>query len=515
VRERRQPGLGRGVSRRGELGVRLALGASRGRLLRQLFVENLVLALPGALAGVVIAAGALPFIATEAASAAPARVSLDTSMDGSVLAFALVLACGCALLFGFLPALRAARAEPTSLLHDLSPRLASRGRLRSMLVVAQVAVSLVLLVAAGLVLRSYAAAQHADVGFDPDNVTSIAIDLQTAGYGNGREAQAVTRLLDALDNEPAFERASLAMNVPMSLVDNASRAVEIEGYAPRTDEDMVFLYNTVAPDYFSTLSIPLLAGRDFMRTDDDNAPPAIIINEALARRMWDSPSDAIGRRIRSGTSTWRTVIGVVVDVKYSRLTDGPRPFIYFPLLQNYVTSLTVHARTAGDLNYAMRRVRHHIQAVDPAVPIVRSMTLAEQARVALSVYEMAAGTLILFGAVTILLAAIGIYGLVAFTVQQSTQEIGIRMAIGAGRVAVLRTFLGRGAGLAGLGVAIGLGLALAASGAVGSLLYGVDSRDAIALAGGTAVVMTIALVASAVPAWRASRIDPLTALRHH
>src|SRR6185436_4226432 len=210
--------LVRGVSRRGELGVRLALGASRSRLLRLLFVENMVLALPGALTGVVLASFILPYIATGAAAAAPSRVYLDTSVDGYVLTFAVAMSCACAIVFGFVPALRTSRVELNSVLHDLSPRMASRGRLRSMLVVSQVAISLVLLVASGLVLRSYAAAQHATGGFESANVTAIAIDLKTAGYDDPRGPIAITRLLDALAAEPAFEHAALATNVPMSLV---------------------------------------------------------------------------------------------------------------------------------------------------------------------------------------------------------------------------------------------------------------------------------------------------------
>ena len=506
--------LVRGVSRHGELGVRLAMGASRSRLLRLLFVENMVLALPGALSGVVLASFILPYIATGAAAAAPSRVYLDTSVDGYVLTFAIVLSCGCAIVFGFVPALRASRVELSSVLHDRSPRLASRGRLRSMLVVSQVAISLVLLVATGLVLRSYAAAEHATGGFESANVTSIAIDLQTAGYDGTRGPVAVTRLLDALAAEPAFEHAALATNVPMSLVDPGPRATNVEGYAPRSDEDMLFLYNIISPHYFQTLRIPLLAGRDFARTDDTNAQPAVIINETMARRFWQTPENAIGKRLRSGTAEWRNVIGVARDLKYARLSEAPRPFVYYPLLQTFAPGFVIHARTGGDLNYAMRRVRDHVQALDPAIPITLSRTLTEQTRVALSVYELAAGALTMFGVMTIVLAAIGIYGLVAYTVQQSTQEIGIRMAIGASRVAVGWDFLRRGAGLAAAGAVIGVILASAAGGAIGSLLYGVGARDMISFAGGTAVVMTIAILASLVPAWRAAKIDPLKALRH-
>jgi macrolide transport system ATP-binding/permease protein len=506
--------LVRGVSRRGELGVRVALGASRSRLLRLLVIENLVLALPGALVGVALAAVLLPLIATGAAANAPSRVYLDTAVDGYVLTFAIALSCACAIVFGLVPALRASRVELSSALNELSPRMAGRGRLRSMLVVSQIAVSLVLLVAAGLVLRSYSAAQLAGGGFEAANVTAIAIDLQTAGYDGTRGPVAVTRLLDALESEPSFEQATLALNVPMSLVDNASRVTTIEGYAPRSDEDMLFLYNVVAPDYFGTLRIPLLAGRDFTRTDDTGAQPAVIINETLARRFWQTPENAVGKRLRSGTTQWRNVIGVARDLKYSRLSEGPRPFVYYPLLQSYVPNLTIHARAAGDLTGAIRRVRDHVQAVDSTIPITRSTTLAEQTRVALSVYELAAGALTMFGVMTIVLAAIGIYGLVAYTVQQSTQEIGIRMAVGANRLDVVWDFLRRGVVLAVIGSVIGLALAGAASGAIRSLLYGVGARDAVSFVGGTAIVMSIALLASLVPAWRASRTDPLKALRH-
>jgi macrolide transport system ATP-binding/permease protein len=506
--------LVRGASRRGELAVRLALGASRGRLLRLLFVENMVLAIPGALLGVALASQLLPYVANGAAAAAPTRVYLDTAVDGTVLSFAIVLACACAIVFGFVPALRTSRVELTSVLSDLSPRVAARGWLRSTLVVSQVAVSLLLLIAAGLVLRSYSAATKADGGFDATSTTAVAFDLQTAGYDHKRGQVAMARLMDAMAAEPAFSAASLAMNTPMSLVDGAMRATTIEGYAPRSDEDLMFMYNVIAPDYFRTLRIPLIAGRDFSRTDDDSADLAIIINDTMARRFWQSPQNAVGKRIRSGDPRWRTIVGVVKDLKYARLSEAPRPFAYYPLAQNYSSSLIVHARANGDLNYAMRRVRDHLQAIDPAIPITRSATLLDQTRVALSVYQLSAGALTMFGVMTIVLAAIGIYGLVAYTVQQSTQEIGIRMAIGARRKDVAWSFLGRGATLAAIGTAIGLLMAMVASSAIGSLLYGVGARDVIAFAGGTALVMSIALVASFVPAWRASRTDPLVALRH-
>lgn len=505
--------LVRGTSRRGELAVRLALGASRGRLVRLMFVENLVLALPGALIGVALASVMLPYIATGAAAAAPSRVYLDTSVDAYVLTFAILLSCACAMVFGFVPALRTSRVELTNALSDLSPRLASRGWLRSTLVVSQVAVSLVLLIGAALVLRSYSAALKANGGFDASNTTSIAIDLQTAGYDESRGKVAITRLLDALAAEPAFDTSTVAMNVPMGLVDPGSRATQVEGYSPRSDEDMMFLFNIVAPAYMHTLRIPMVAGREFSRTDDTDAQRAVMVNETMARRFWGTPDNAIGKRIRSG-GDWHVVIGVAKDLKYSRLSEAPRPFVYYSLLQYYIPAFTIHARGNGDVSSAMRRVRDQVQQLDATIPITRAVTLAEQTRAALSVYELSAGALTMFGIMTIVLAAIGIYGVVAYTVQQSTQEIGIRMAIGASRADVIWNFLGRGAWLAGVGATIGLVIAAAVSGAIRSLLYGVGARDVVAFTAGTVLVMGIALTASFFPAWKASKIDPLSALRH-
>jgi predicted permease len=507
--------LVRGVSRQGELAVRTALGASRRRLLRLLFVENLVLAVPGAAAGILMAWLFVPYFAMSGSSAAPAQVGLDVAIDAYVITFALVLSVGCALVFGFVPALRISRVDIAAATNDVSPRLAAGGRLRSMLVVSQVAASLVLLVGTGLVLRSAVAARQASGGFDPRHVTATVFDLQPAGYDTPRGRVFFNRLLDALESDPTFSTSTMATNVPLSLVDTAPRSFTIEGYTPRSDERLDFLFNTVGPGYFRTLEIPLMAGREFTRRDDERATPVVVVNETLARAMWQSPADALGKRLRTLDGEWHTVVGVAADVKYSRVNEKPRPYVYFHLLQSFVPAVTIHARTVGDDNHALERVRGHVQALDPQIPISRSNMLSEQIRVALSVYEMAAGGISMFGVLTMMLAAIGIYGLVAYSVRQSTQEIGIRIAIGARRSHVVWTFLKRGAVLAAIGAAIGIGLALVMSRSISALLYGVSSRDVMSFAAATAVVMAIALAASLFPALRASRTDPLTALRHH
>jgi predicted permease len=505
--------MARGASRRGEVAVRLALGASRGRILRLLFVENLVLAIPGALIGVALSRVLAPLLASGAAAAAPMRVSLNASTDGWVLGFALVLSCASAFVFGFVPALRTSRVELSTVMKDESPRGPVNGRLRSALVVAQVAVSLLLLIGAGLVTRSLAAARAADGGFDAHNVSSVAVDLQPSGYDQNHGRVFITKLFDTISAKPGVESVSLAAFLPLTLVDGSVRRVTIEGYQPRSDEDLSFLYNIVSPEYFRALRIPMVSGRPFDRRDDEGATGVAIVNETLARRMWQTPDLAIGKRLKSG-GDWLTIVGVARDIKYARLTESPRPYFYLPFLQAYTPAVTLHVRSTDAAIDVLDIVRKELRAADPNLPLLSSKLLIEQTRVALSPYEMAAGTLMMFGIMTILLSALGIYGLVAYTIQQSTQEIGVRIAIGASRVDVVRQFLGRGLALAAMGTTLGLAMALAVSRLLAAALYGVSAMDAVSFASGTAIVATIAVAASLIPAWRASQLDPLAALRH-
>ncbi len=507
--------LVRGIGRRGEIAVRIALGASRRRILRLLLVENLVLGIPGAIAGVLLAGAVLPWLAAGAAASAPMRVNLDTSPDGLVLSFALAMSIVSALVFGFVPALRSSRVSLVSLIGEDTPsRAGTRTRLRSSLVVSQVAVSIVLLVGAALVMRSLDAARHADVGFDSTNVSSVAVDLQPNGYDEGRGRVFFESLLDTIAAEAGMEAVSLASYIPLTLVDTAQRGLVIEGYSPRPDEDLALLHNIVGPGYFRALRIGLIAGRDFERRDGPDGLRVAVVNETLARRMWQTSDGAIGRRIKIAGGDWRTIVGVARDLKYARVTEEPRPYVYLPFLQTYTPSMTVHARASGESPALLSEVARHIRTIDPNLPILDSRMLSDQIRVALSPYEMAASTLVMFGLMTIVLAALGIYGLVAYTVKLSTQEIGVRLAMGARRVDVVRRFLRQGVGLATVGTVLGLGVAIAAARLLRGVLYGVDPLDSIAFAGATAVVIGIALAASFFPAWRASRTDPLTALRH-
>jgi macrolide transport system ATP-binding/permease protein len=305
--------LVRGVSRRSEIAARVALGASRSRILRLLFVESVVLSLPSGVFGVLTARGIGTLLAgTNVDYAPPVPIYLDTSPDWIVVAFALLLAVGSALIFGFMPALRVSKVDLATIMKDdLSPRGGSRGRLRNALVVAQVAVSLLLLVGAGLVVRSLEAAKTANTGFDSRNVASVSLDLQPSGYGETTGRELYKKLLDIVRIEPGIESAALAAQLPLTLVDGNSLDSVIEGRESRPGEDMRFLVNNVSSDYLKTLRIALLSGRDFSVTDTPDSQPVVIVNETMARRFWGSPEQALGKRIQFGpdrgeaSSAWR------------------------------------------------------------------------------------------------------------------------------------------------------------------------------------------------------------------
>lgn len=508
--------LVRGVGRRGELAVRVALGAGRGRILRLLFVENVVLALPGAILGVVLSTIALPIMWGSASAAAPMRVHLDTSVDWMVVTFAVVLSCLSALVFGFVPALQTSRVDVADAMKDESTgRAGTRARLRGALVVAQVAVSLVLLVGAGLVFRGLETARGIDAGFDPRAVGSAAVDLQPGGYTKVSGPVFLERLLREVRSDASIESATVARNVPLGLVDTGTELVEIEGYQPRADEDLQIMFNSVGADYFATLRITMLAGREFEDRDDASVQKVAIVNETMARRFWESPEGAIGKRVAVPAGDWRTIVGVARDLKYSRLTEAPRPYVYLAASQNYRSALVIHARSRAAGTEVLDRLQQHVRSIDPDLPVFSTRMLSEQTRGDLGNYEMAAKALVMFGAMTIALSALGIYGLVAYTVRQRTQEIGIRLAVGASRADVVKSFLGSGLRLAAIGVALGLAAAIGITGLLANVIGSVGTIDLTSFIVATALVMAVALAASFVPSWRGSRIDPLTALRRH
>jgi predicted permease len=379
--------------------------------------------------------------------------------------------------------------------------------------VAQVAVSLLLLIGAGLVSRSFEAAQHADRGFDKHQVTSIGIDVTRNGYDESRGRVLYRRLLDAARAEAGIESVTLAQYLPMSIFEMGSQRVAIDGYEPRRDEDLAFLSNTVGPDYFRTLRIPVIAGRAFDDRDDETGAPVAVVNHTLAQRFWGDASNAVGKRIRIGDADWRTVIGVAADVKYVRIEEPPRPYVYLPVLQAYQPAMFVHARGPAPVDALVDRARALIARVDGDLPIVSATSLAYETDWALFLFRFTALGLLIFGAAGMALAAMGIYGLVSYTVKQRTREIGIRMALGATRLWIVRGFAGRGLRLGAMGAALGVVAALGVSRLLERMLFGVSATDPTAFARALAIVLGIALVATVIPAWRAARRSPLSALR--
>ena len=508
--------LVRGLSRRGEIAVRLALGASRSRIVRLLLVENLVLAIPGALFGVLLARQSVPVLVQYAEwLARPQRIFFNVELDALVIAFAAIVTCGSALLFGFIPALQSSRVDLVTVINeDASPRGAARGRLRAGLVVAQVAVSLLLLVCAGLSSRSGQAARSANPGFDARQVTALDLDLRQNGYDRARGSVFYRTLLDALRREPSIESAALAAYHPLALLDTRTQRVAIEGYEPRRDEDLSFMSNTITPGYFRTLRVPLQAGRDFDDNDDEESAPVVIVNSTLAHRFWGDAPKALGQRLRTADGQWRTVVGVASDLKYSRINEAPRPYFYVPFFGSYRSAMILHTRGAAPAEGLVEQARAHVGAIDGELPILSARPLIETTRGALIFFDLAATMLLIFGAAGMALAAMGTYGLVSYTVRQSTHEIGIRMALGASALSVVRQFVARGLRLGAAGVALGLLAALGATSLLRTVLFGVSATDLVSFARALAVVCAGVLIATVIPAWRAARTNPLSALRH-
>ena len=507
--------LVRGISRRGEIAARLALGASRTRILRLLLIENAVLAVPGAAAGLVLASWALPWMNATTTGNALGRFFFDVSMDRMVVGFAALAACLSLLLFGLLPALRSTRLDLASVMKDsLSWRGAAKSRFRAGLVVAQVGISLLLLVCSGLVTRSLNAAQHADTGFDDRGVISVTLDLKPNGYEEARGRVFYQQLLDHVRAAEGIESASLAALYPMTMVDSDSQKIEIEGYLARRDEDLMFLYNVVTADYFRTLRIGVEAGREFTPHDDASAPQVAVVNETLARRFWGTPRDAVGKRLRAGSGAWRTVVGVARDVKYARINEAPRPYVYLPFLQAPRQAMILHARGSAGIVALLDEARREVHKLDPDLPILDAQSLRDQTRTALSILTMTARILAVLGFVAMGLAAMGLYGLVSYSAKQSTHEIGIRMALGATYGTVIRSFLARGLWLGVIGAALGMGAAYAVTRFLAAQLYGVSATDPESFAVAMAFVLGSTVAAALVPAWRAARTDPMVALRY-
>ncbi|HYJ78067.1 MAG TPA: ABC transporter permease [Longimicrobiaceae bacterium] len=501
--------LARATARRREIGIRLAIGASRGRLVRQLLTESLLLSL----AGGVLAVLATTWLVSVATSLIPAdaAVDIDVSPDLRVLLFALGVAVFAGVVFGLAPALRASAPDLVTSLKEGSGA-ARRSRLRSTLVGAQVALCMVLLACAGLFLRSLGNARRIDPGFDPAPILNLPIDLRLGRYDEQTGAEYYRRLIQTVREVPGVQSASLQRVMPLQ-GDNMETRFVLQGEGDDAARRSTNL-NVIAPDFFRTLAIPVLRGRELADADGVDAPAVAVVNETFVRRNF-ADGQGVGKQVsmEGPQGPWATIVGVVRDAKYVTLGEDPRAMLYLPLAQSYGDEMVLHVRTAGDPAALARPVAAAAQALDPALPLAEPGTMRDQLRVALLPARIGAWVLGAFGTLALLLAAVGIYGVISYAVSQRTREIGIRAALGAGRAAIVRLVLADSFRVVAVGLAVGLALALLAGRAASTWLYGVSPADPAVLLGTPLVLAAVALLASWVPARRAARADPMLALR--
>jgi predicted permease len=519
--------LTRATARRRELAVRLALGAGRPRLVRQLLTETLLIFVLGGLGGVLLSWWATVLVQSFL-PALPVPVLVDLRLDRRVLAVGLGLSLLTGVVFGLLPALRASRVELTPLIKGYAGEIVRHIGLRSVFVVGQVAMALVLLVAASLFLRSLQRAAAIDPGFRPDGVDVVFLDLRMGGYTPATSRAFVDRLLERLRGQPGVERAAVAGVVPMGGDGLSFGGVRAPGqYEEGRPAGLEADWNVVTADYFRTLEIPMVGGRGFTPGDGGPSSLVAIINQTMAKRLWPG-QDAVGRSFEvvgpRGVDSTLQVIGVVRDAKYRWIGDSDRLFVYVPFGQQHYDRQAVLVRRGhpsgggrpahGEaLESAVPVVRRVLAEIDPALPIIEVTTLEDYAKLGLLPQRLASWAAGGLGVVGLLLAALGIYGVTAYNAAQRTREIGIRIALGAGRAALTRLMLWQGFRLAVAGAAIGLAGAAAVGELVRSLLLGVGSLDPTAFAAASALFVGITLAASWLPARRASSRDAVEALR--
>jgi predicted permease len=505
--------LSRASARRREFAVRLSLGCPRARLIRQLLTEALLLVTVAALAAIVAqrwTSGLLMWFVPVT----DFPISLETPLDLRVALFAASTALASALIFGVAPALSASRTDLAGFLKSDRGQVGRGGaRLRNVLVIAQVAFSLLLLASAGLFGRSLQNARVFDPGFKPDHVLLRSVDLFAAGYDRTRGMQTLDRILDDIRALPGVEAATLARRVPLGLsTGNSSTSLEPEGYsAPQDDPAWAYL-NWVGPDYFRTMGIRVVGGREFTTADRPDQPEVLVINRTFARRYWQD-ANPIGKRIRLG-KTWYDVAGVVADSKYRRLNEPVSPFVYLSTTWNYRPDVVFHVRTTGDPRRLAEPVREIIHRADAKLPVFGAVTLEDHIQSASFQQRLGASLLSAFGALAVLLASIGLYATIAYSVSRRTRELGARLAMGATRRDIMRLVLTQAVRVTAIGLAIGLGLAIGAAQLFSTLLVGVRPVDPATLIAVTLLLSGIAIVASYVPARRAARLDPLQALRY-
>jgi len=505
--------LVRSLARRKEFSVRISLGAGRSRLVRQLVTEGMILSLSGGLLGLGVAVLGIRAL-LKFTPPLPLDVSVDASIDYRVLLFTLGMSIGTGVLFSMLPAFRSTKLDLTGTLKAGDAGLGqgrSRMLARDALVIGQVALSFLLLITAGLFVRSLGKAQQINLGFDPTNRLLASIDTSFAGYTDRESAEFSSRLLEQVRSLPGVIDASSTAFAPLSGGYLGDGHVYIEGETPVPDyQRPVVYYDRVADNFFRTMGTPLLAGRDFTPRDVDGATPVAVVNQTFAKTFWPGQSP-LGKHLRlnSSDSAWIEVVGLAQDGKYRSLGEPPQRHLY---LAGRSSGLVVH--TAGDPHKLVKAIRAAVQKLDPNLPVTGVETMNEHLGFAFYPARMGASLLGLFGTLGLLLAMMGLYGLLAFVVRRRTREVGIRLALGAQSRDVVSLVMRQGVWLVALGMALGLAVAYGVTDLITGMLYGVAGRDLFTFIAVSLLLASVAVLATYIQATHAARVDPMVALRY-
>jgi predicted permease len=506
--------LARAAGRRKEIAIRLALGASRGRLIRQLLSESLLLALVGGAAGGLLAYW-MAALASKFTPPVDFSLKIDLKSDWRVLVFALIVSLISGVIFGLVPALQSTKSDLVGALKDETGAAPRRSRLRSALVVAQVAFSLVLLVAAGLIVRSLQQVQLIGPGFQTEHAITMSMDLGLQGYTEPRGREFYKELISRVETLPGVRSATLANYLPLALNRN-STSLYIEGQpVPRPSDVPEVQDSDIWPGYLETMAIPLVEGREFQPGDENKETRRVIVNETFAKRFWPGQS-AIGKRVSTAKpdGPWWEIVGVAKNGKYWSLGEDPQPFLYFPMQRDYDPSAALVVSSTADPRPLINAIRAQVQQMDPNLPVYDIKTMEQHMRLTLLPLQAGAWVAGTFAFLALALAGLGLYGVMAYSVSQRTREIGLRMALGASSPNLLGLIVKEGARLALIGLGIGLAGALLLTRLMSSVLYGVSATDVETFVAVPLLLAAVVLLACYVPARRAVKVDPMIALRY-
>jgi predicted permease len=505
----------RAADREREVAIRGALGATRWRLLRQLLAESTLLALAAGAIGAMAAIAVAPLLGKMIVPGDMAPPA-NTGMDWRLFVFTFLASLATGILAGLLPALKATRLNVLPLLKNAPTIAETRHRLRSLLVIGQVAISCVVLICAGLAARSVQKLAQINLGFRPDHIFLATVDPSLQRYSDERSRQFQTQLLDKLRALPGVSSASLATHLPFDVGGGQRAGVWPEGQTP-TERQKFLMVPCMSIDhaYLQTLGTRVVAGRGFTAHDDEAAPRVVIINRTLAQQLWPN-GDAVGKRLSLQGDVMQ-VVGVVGEMRYWAMTDTNRPLIFYPLAQHFQSNVTIVVRTGMDPTQITASVKQAVAQLDPNLPVYNIRTLDKQiASSPMAMAPMRMGTIIAGGQglIALFLATLGLYGLISHSVKRRTHEIGIRIALGAKPGNVLSILIGQGLRLVLIGLGLGLAASFAVTRALSSVLYGVQPTDLLTFAGVSLLLAGVAVIASYIPAHRATKINPIEALRY-